>query len=76
MLNKQQALNKRGIISDGEIKSLVREWRNSSLEEELNHATIETEMKATEKKISQSKGWLCKLGHARNRNSSNRMAYP
>jgi hypothetical protein len=31
---------------------LVREWHNNRSEEELNHVTIETEMKAMEKKIT------------------------
>jgi hypothetical protein len=49
MLDRQQASNKKGTLTDGEIKSLVREWHNSRLEEELNHVTIESEMKAMEK---------------------------
>jgi hypothetical protein len=48
MLDRQQALNKKGTLTEREIKSLVREWHNSRLEEELNHVTIETKMKAME----------------------------
>jgi hypothetical protein len=49
MIDRQQALNKKGASTDGEIKSLVREWHDNRTEEELNHVTIETEMKAMEK---------------------------
>jgi hypothetical protein len=52
MLDRQQALNKKGTLTDGEIKSLVREWHNNRMEEELNHVTIETDMKAMEKKLT------------------------
>jgi hypothetical protein len=86
MLNRGQALNKKGTLTDGEIKHLVRTWHNSRLEEELNHVTIEIEMKAMEEKLikynveqtgdtSHWKGkMLCKLGDAKYQNSSNRMA--
>ncbi len=49
MLDRQQALNKKGTLKDGEIKSLVREWHDSRSEGELNHVAIETEMKTMEK---------------------------
>ncbi len=52
MLDRQQALSKKGTLTDGEIKSLVREWHDSRSEEELNHVTIETKLKAMEKKLT------------------------
>ncbi len=39
MLDRQQALYKKGILTDGEMKSLVREWHDNRTEEELNHVT-------------------------------------
>jgi hypothetical protein len=45
-------LNKKGTLTDREIKSLVRDWHNRRTEEELNHVTIEMEMKAMEKKLA------------------------
>ena len=38
MLDRQQALRKKGILSDGEIKSLVKEWHDVRTEAELNSA--------------------------------------
>ncbi len=50
MLDRRQALNKKGTLTQGEIKSLVREWHDNRKVEELNHVTIETEMEAIKKK--------------------------
>jgi hypothetical protein len=44
-------LNKKGTLTDGEIKSLVNDLHDRRSEEELNHVSIEMEMKAMEKKI-------------------------
>ncbi len=50
MLDRGQALNKKGTLMDGEIKSLVKEWHNKRAEENLNALTAAMEMKAMEKK--------------------------
>ena len=55
MLDRQQALRKKGILSDGEIKSLVKEWHDTRTEAELNSKTVEMEMRAMEKKLSRYK---------------------
>jgi hypothetical protein len=52
MLDRQQALHKKGILTDGEIKSLVKEWHDTRTEAELNSETVEMEMKAMAKKLS------------------------
>ena len=52
ILDRRQALNKKGLLTDGEIKSLVKEWHDKRTEAELNHGTVEMEMKAMEKKLS------------------------
>ncbi len=52
ILDRQQALNKKGILTDGEIKSLVKDWHDRRPEEELNHVSAEMEMKAMEKKLT------------------------
>jgi hypothetical protein len=51
MLDRQQASNKKGTLTNGEIKSLVKDWHNRRSEEELNHVSVKMEMKAMEKKI-------------------------
>jgi hypothetical protein len=52
MLDRQQVLNKKGTLTDGEIKPLVMEWHDRRMEEELNHISLEMEMKAMEKKLT------------------------
>ena len=52
MIDRQQALNKKVTLTDWEIKSLVKEWHDNRTEAELNHGTVEMEMKAKEKKLS------------------------
>jgi hypothetical protein len=54
MLDRRQVLNKKGTLTDGEIKSLVTEWHDRKTEEELNHISVEMEMKAMEKKLTKS----------------------
>ncbi len=49
MLDRRQALNKKGTLMDGEIKSLVKEWHDKRTEAELNHGTEEMEMKGMRK---------------------------
>ncbi len=49
MLDRQQALNKKGTLTDGEIKSLVKEWHDNRTEAELNHETVEMELGYGEK---------------------------
>jgi len=51
MLDRQQALCKKGILSDGEIKSLVKEWHDVRTEAELNSETVEMEMRAMAEKL-------------------------
>ncbi len=52
MLDRQQTLNKKGTLTDGEIKSLVREWHDQMAEEDLSVLTVAMEMKAMEKKLT------------------------
>jgi hypothetical protein len=52
MLDQCQVLNKKGTLTDGDIKSLVREWEDRRTEKELNHMTVEMEMKAMEKNLA------------------------
>ncbi len=52
MLDRRQALNKKGTLTDGEIKSLVKEWHDNRTEAELNHETVEMELKAMETKLT------------------------
>jgi hypothetical protein len=52
MLDIRQVLNKKGTLTDGEIKLLVTEWHDRRTEEELNHISVEMEMKAMEKKLT------------------------
>jgi hypothetical protein len=35
-----------GILTDGEIKSLVQDWHDRRTDEELDHVMVEMEMKA------------------------------
>ena len=51
MLDRQQVLRKKGTLTDGEIKSLVKEWHDTRTEDELNQQTVEMEMTAMEKKL-------------------------
>ncbi len=52
MLDRRQALNKKGILTDWEIKSLVREWHDQRAEEDLSALMVVMEMKAMEKKLT------------------------
>ena len=52
MLDRQQALRKKGSLTDGEIKSLVKEWHDTRTEAELNSDTVKMEMMAMAKKLS------------------------
>ncbi len=51
ILDRQQALNNKGTLTNGEIKSLVKDWHNRRSEKELNHVSVEMEMKTMEKKL-------------------------
>ncbi len=51
MLDRQQALNNKGVLTDGDIKSLVRDWHDKRLEKELNQESVEMEKRAMEKKL-------------------------
>jgi hypothetical protein len=52
MLDRQQALNNKGVLTDGEVKSLVKDWHNKRSEKELNQESVEMEMRAMEKKLT------------------------
>ncbi len=52
MLDRWQALNKKGTLTDKEIKSLVREWQDKRSEEELSTLMVAMEMKAMEKNFT------------------------
>jgi hypothetical protein len=51
ILDRRQALNKKGTLTNREIKSLVKDWHDRRSEEELNHVSVKIEMKAMEKKL-------------------------
>jgi hypothetical protein len=51
MLDRQQALRKKGTLTEGEIKSLVKEWHDRRTEAELDQATVNMEVKAMAKKL-------------------------
>ncbi len=52
MLDRQQALNNKRVLTDGEIKSLVRDWHDKRPEKELNQESVKIEMRAMEKKLT------------------------
>jgi hypothetical protein len=51
MLDGQQALNNKGVLTDGEIKSLVQDWHNKRSEKQLNQESVKMGMRAMEKKL-------------------------
>ena len=51
MLYRRQALHKKGTLTDGEIKSLVKEWHDRRTEAELDQATVNMELQAMAKKL-------------------------
>ena len=51
ILDRQQALHKKGTLTDREIKSLVKEWHDRRTEAELDQATVNMELKAVAKKL-------------------------
>ena len=51
MIDRRQALNKTGTLTDGEIESLVREWHGVRTEKELIQATVAMEVRAMGKKL-------------------------
>jgi hypothetical protein len=53
MLDRQQALNNKGVLTDREIKSLVRDWHDKRSEKELNQESVEMEMRAMEREINE-----------------------
>ncbi len=50
MIDRRQSLNKKGTLTEWDIKSLVKEWHDVRTEEELNQATMETKLRAMDKK--------------------------
>jgi hypothetical protein len=52
MLDRRKVSNKEGTLTEGEIKLLVRKWQHRRAEEEMNHVTVEMEMRAMEKKLA------------------------
>ena len=53
MRERRQLNNKKGKLTDGEIKMQVKDWHNKRVEEDLNQTTVEMEMKAMEKTLAQ-----------------------
>jgi hypothetical protein len=51
ILDRKAALNKKGTLSDQEIKSLVKEWHDTRTEAKLNKVTVRMEMKALKSKV-------------------------
>ena len=51
MLDRQQVLCKKGTLTIGEIKSLVKEWHGTRTEAKLNNVAVEMEMTAMAKKL-------------------------
>jgi hypothetical protein len=51
ILDSKAALNKRGTLSDQEIKSLVKEWHDTRTEAKLNEVTVRMETKALKSKV-------------------------
>ena len=49
----RQLNNKKGKLTDGEIKMPGKDWHNKRAEEDLNQTMMEMEMKATEKTVAQ-----------------------
>ena len=52
---RRQLNNKKGKLTDGEIKTLVKDWHDKRAEEDLNQITVEMEMKAMEKTLANFK---------------------
>ena len=53
LIERRQLNNKKGKLTDGEIKMLVKDWHDKRAEEDLNQTTVEMEMKAMEKTPAQ-----------------------
>ena len=53
LIERCQLNNKKGKLTDGEIKMQVKDWHNKRVEEDLNQTTVEMEMKAMEKTLAQ-----------------------
>ena len=51
MLDRRQALHKKGTLTDREIKSLVQEWHDRRAETELDQAIVDMESKAMATKL-------------------------
>ena len=54
LIERCQLNNKRGKLTDKEIKLLVKDWHNQRAEEDLNQTTVEMEMKAMERRWNNS----------------------
>jgi hypothetical protein len=52
LLDRQQALNKKGTLTDGEIKLQVKEWHDKRAEGDLSTLTVAMEMRAMENKLA------------------------
>ena len=51
MLNRQIVQNKKETLTDRQIRSLVKDWHDQRMEDKLNSATVEMELKAMKKKL-------------------------
>ena len=52
LIDKRSVQLKKGLLTDEEIKKLVKEWRDERSEEDLEQATIDREVKSMEEKLS------------------------
>ncbi len=50
-MDRQTAQNKKGTISNSKIKSLVKEWHDNRMKDELHAKTVQLESKALESKV-------------------------
>ena len=53
LIERRQLQNKKGILSDEEIRNLAKEWQDQRTEEELNQQTVEMELSAMESTLAQ-----------------------
>jgi len=52
LIERRTLANKKGKLTDEEIKSLVKEWHDHRAEGELNQDTVEREIRAMEKTVA------------------------
>jgi len=52
LIERRTLLNKKEKLTDKEIKTLVKEWHDHRVEEELNQETVEREIRSMEKTVA------------------------